>query len=188
MSARPQAVLLDRDGTINVKAPDGNYITQPHELELLPGAAQAISALNRVGVPVVVVTNQRGIALGRMTEADLRAVSVTLDHLLGREHAHIDRTFHCPHDQGTCACRKPGTLMLERARQWLGLSSLSDTVMIGDSPTDVLAGRSAGARTVLLGNGHPLSGTAVARSLLDAVERLLGEWSHLGAAPERFCC
>jgi D-glycero-D-manno-heptose 1,7-bisphosphate phosphatase len=185
MNARPRAVLLDRDGTINVKAPEGEYITHPDQVELLPGAAQAIAALNRAGVPVVVVTNQRGIALGRMTEADLEAVGAILSGLLEREHAHIDRIFHCPHDEATCACRKPGTLLLERAREWLGLPSLSEAVMIGDSPTDVLAGRAAGVRTVLLGgDGCAVPGTAVARSLLEAVERILAEGSLPAVATE----
>jgi D-glycero-D-manno-heptose 1,7-bisphosphate phosphatase len=176
MSGQPRAVLLDRDGTINVKAPEGHYITHPDQVELLPGAAQAIAALNRARVPVVVVTNQRGIALGLMTETDLEAVGATLTELLKHEHAHIERTFYCPHDRGTCACRKPGTLLLERAREWLKLPTLSEAVMIGDSLSDVAAGRAAGARTVLLASDrNTVPGSAVACSLLEAVERILDE-------------
>ena len=74
MAGRLDAVFLDRDGTINVKAPEGEYITRPEQLRLLPGAGEGIRMLNRAGVPVVVITNQRGIALGRMDEADLAAV------------------------------------------------------------------------------------------------------------------
>jgi D-glycero-D-manno-heptose 1,7-bisphosphate phosphatase len=70
MAERPEAVLLDRDGTVNVKAPEGEYITHPEQLQLLPGAAKAIKTLNDALVTVVIVTNQRGIALGRMTEDD----------------------------------------------------------------------------------------------------------------------
>jgi D-glycero-D-manno-heptose 1,7-bisphosphate phosphatase len=144
------AVLLDRDGTINVKAPPGQYITCHDEVELLPGAANAISALNRAGVPAVVVTNQRGIALGHMSQDDLIAVNTRLRALLAAEGALLDAIFYCPHDEGVCACRKPGTLMLEQARDHLGLSSLRDSVMIGDSLRDVLAGRAVGARSLLL--------------------------------------
>jgi D-glycero-D-manno-heptose 1,7-bisphosphate phosphatase len=162
----PDAALLDRDGTINVKAPDGDYIAHPAELVLLPGAGEAIRALNDAGIPVVVVTNQRGIALGRMTEADLAAVHRRLAELLAANGARLDAVFHCPHHAGTCACRKPGTLLLERAREHLGLVTLGNSIMIGDSDTDVLAGRAAGARTVRLGDEL---------SLLGAVRRVLAE-------------
>lgn len=175
MTGRLQAVLLDRDGTINVKAPEGEYITVAEQLELLPGAAEAIRLLNHAGVPVAVVTNQRGVALGRMDDADLRAVHARLHQLLGNQDAWVDAIFYCPHDKGTCACRKPAPLMLRRAGAYLGLTSLRHTVMIGDSFTDVEAGRRAGAHTVLLGpNGAAPDGTSTAPSLLDAVRSQLG--------------
>ena len=164
----PDAALLDRDGTINVKAPDGDYIVRPDDLALLPGAGEAIRALNDAGIPVVVVTNQRGIALGRMTEADLAAVHRRLAELLAGHGARLDAVFHCAHHAGTCACRKPGTLLLERAREHLRLATLRNSVMIGDSDTDVLAGRAAGAHSVLLDDGL---------SLLGAVQRVLAGWA-----------
>jgi len=174
MTRRLDAVLLDRDGTINVKAPDGEYITAPEQLRLLPGAAEGILMLNRAGVPVVVVTNQRGIALGRMDEADLAAVHSRLHQLLDDHDARVDGIFHCPHDKGTCDCRKPGTLMLRRARDSLGLTTLRHCVMIGDSSTDIEAGRRAGARTVLLRGGEVAAQrVGVAPTLLDAVRREL---------------
>lgn len=174
MTRRLDAVLLDRDGTINVKAPDGEYIIAPGQLRLLPGAAEGILMLNRAGVPVVVVTNQRGIALGRMDEADLAAVHSRLHQLLDDHDARVDGIFHCPHDKGTCDCRKPGTLMLRRARDSLGLTTLRHCVMIGDSSTDIEAGRRAGARTVLLRGGEVAAQrVGVAPTLLDAVRREL---------------
>jgi D-glycero-D-manno-heptose 1,7-bisphosphate phosphatase len=174
MIGRLDAVLLDRDGTINVKAPEGRYITGPEQLELLRGAAESIRLLNRAGVPVVVATNQRGVALGRMDELDLRAVHARLRELLGDHDASVDAIFYCPHDKGMCACRKPGTLMLRRAGAYLGLTTLRHAVMIGDSLSDVEAGRRAGARTVLLGAGRAgPEGTEVAPTLLDAVQREL---------------
>ena len=171
----PDAVLLDRDGTINVKAPEGEYITSPGQLLLLPGAAAAIRRLNAAGVPVAVVTNQRGIALGRMTEADLAAVHRRLADLLAAHGAHVDAIFHCPHDTGTCGCRKPGTAMLEWARDRLGLASLRGAVVIGDAATDIQAGRAAGARTILLsdGCGQRTGADAVVRSLPAAVRLLV---------------
>src|ERR1700733_7535629 len=123
MAGPLDAVFLDRDGTINVKAAEGDYVTRPKQLELLRGAAEGIRLLNRAGVPVVVITNQRGIALGRMSEADLMRVHVRLRDLVLRHDASIDEIFYCPHDKGVCACRKPGTLLLRRAQASLGLTT-----------------------------------------------------------------
>jgi D-glycero-D-manno-heptose 1,7-bisphosphate phosphatase len=175
LQSRPEAVLLDRDGTINAKAPEGQYVIAPEQVELLPGAAEAILTLNRVGVPVIVVTNQRGIAIGRMTTDDLAAVHERLRDLLQDHGAQVDGIFHCPHDKGICACRKPGTLLLERARNQLELATLRHSVMIGDAHSDVQAGQAVGARTILLSHevDAATSGVEVAGSLLDAVQRTL---------------
>ena len=158
------AAFLDRDGTINVKAREGEYITTPTHLQLLPGAAEAIRRLNLEGIPVIVVTNQRGIALGRMTEQDLQRVHRRLDQLLARSGARVDAYYHCPHDRGECDCRKPGTAMLEQAAAEHGVD-LARSVMVGDAESDVEAGRRVGARTVLVGRD--------AGSLRAAVEALL---------------
>lgn len=171
MTRRPAAALLDRDGTINVKPPEGEYVTEAGQLRLLPGAAAAIRRLNEERIPVLVVTNQRGIALGRMTEADLAAVHARLDELLAAEGARVDAYYHCPHERGTCGCRKPGTAMLERAAAEHGID-LAQAVVVGDAPTDVEAGRRVGARTVLLAPGGA-EGPAVAASLDQAVRSLL---------------
>jgi D-glycero-D-manno-heptose 1,7-bisphosphate phosphatase len=147
---------------------------------LLPAAAEAIRRLNAAGIPVAVVTNQRAIGLGLMSEGDLVDVHDRLGDLLREAGAWIDCIFHCPHEQGTCACRKPGTLLLEQARKQLGLSTLAGSVMIGDSLTDVLAGRAVGARTILLrhGEARPLEADEVADSLHAAVRRMLDRASR----------
>lgn len=176
VSPRPDVVLLDRDGTINVKAREGNYITSPEQVQLLPGAGEAIRALNEAGVPVVVVTNQRGIALGRMTERTVNLVHERLADLLLEHGATMDEVFHCPHEKALCMCRKPGTLMLRRAQWRLGLATLRGSAMIGDSTSDVEAGQRVGARTILLSRGVGTSapaGVEVAGSLLEAVIRIL---------------
>jgi D-glycero-D-manno-heptose 1,7-bisphosphate phosphatase len=174
MARRVDAVFLDRDGTINVKAPDGDYITHPDQMELIAGAAEGIRILNRAGVPAVVITNQRGVALGRMDETDLIAVHSRMRELLVQKGATVDAIFYCPHDVGVCACRKPGTLMLRHAQAYLGLITLRHSIMVGDSSSDVEAGRLVGARTVLL---DPSAVSArsldVAQTLLHAVQREL---------------
>jgi histidinol-phosphate phosphatase family protein len=157
------AAFLDRDGTINRlapvddgrgnrEAPEHDYIKRPEELSLLPGAAQAIRRLNDAGIPVIVVTNQRGIALGRMTEHDLEDVhaelAAQLDAAAG---ARIDAFFHCPHDAGECDCRKPDIGMFRQALARFPSIDVAQSVMIGDSDSDVEAGRAMGVRTVRLG-------------------------------------
>jgi D-glycero-D-manno-heptose 1,7-bisphosphate phosphatase len=164
VSTWPAAAFLDRDGTINVKAPEGDYIESAADVRLLDGAAGAIARLNAAGVPVLVVTNQRGIALGRMTEDDLRGVHERIAELLAAGGAHVDGWYHCPHDHGECDCRKPGTAMLERAAADHGIADLTATVLVGDSESDVEAGRRVGAATIRLG--------ADAGSLAEAVERI----------------
>ena len=158
------AAFLDRDGTINVKLPEGEYVERPSELRMLDGAAAAIAELNARGIPVIVVTNQRGIALGKMTEQDLETVHAHLAELLAREGARVDAFYHCPHDRDACDCRKPGTAMFERAAAEHGID-LSAAIVIGDAESDVEAGRRVGARTVLLGRDAPDLATAVREAL-----------------------
>ena len=108
MSGR--AAFLDRDGTINEKAPEGDYITTPERFRFLDGAEQAVRMLAGDGWRVVVVTNQRGVALGRMTLDDVDRVNARMAHLP------IAGVFVCPHERDSCDCRKPGTGLFEQAR------------------------------------------------------------------------
>jgi D-glycero-D-manno-heptose 1,7-bisphosphate phosphatase len=156
--------LLDRDGTINVGADPGEYIETPDALALLPGAGEAIARLNRAGVAVAVVTNQRGVALGRMTLADLNAVHAALERALARSGARVDAFYACPHAADSCTCRKPRPGMLLDALRDFGVPA-EDAVMIGDSDSDAEAGRRAGTATVRLGADAPDLAAAVGRLL-----------------------
>ena len=168
--SHPGVAFLDRDGTINEKAPEGDYIKRPGELRLLPGAAQAIRRLNDAGIRVIVVTNQRGIALGRMTEDDLDAIHAELSTQLSEAAgAHIDAFFHCPHDFGECDCRKPETGMFRQAQKRFPWISLERSVLIGDGPGDAEAGRRLGIETLQLGTDAPDLGAAVG-AVLDGDE------------------
>jgi D-glycero-D-manno-heptose 1,7-bisphosphate phosphatase len=168
-------VFLDRDGTINVKAPAGRYITAADQLALLPAAAEAIQQLNAAGVWVGVVTNQRGIARGEMTEDDLQAVHVRLAEELAGADAHFDAIYYCPHEQGTCSCRKPQPgLLLAAQRDHPGLR-FAAAALIGDGASDVEAGRRLGMTTILLapdGASSDHGADHVAETLLDAVHWL----------------
>jgi D-glycero-D-manno-heptose 1,7-bisphosphate phosphatase len=170
-------VFLDRDGVINRKPPEGEYIGHWRDFELLPGAASAIAALNRSGRRVIVVSNQRGIALGRYTSADVDALHARLqEHLAGHD-AHIDAFYYCPHDKDACDCRKPKTGMLEQAFRDFPEAARTNSLLIGESLSDIEAARRFGLPSVFI-QGDPATqktGAAKAASLADAVSSSLSE-------------
>jgi D-glycero-D-manno-heptose 1,7-bisphosphate phosphatase len=178
-------VFLDRDGTLNVKPREGEYVERPEEIELLPGAAEGVRMLNRAGFWTGVVTNQRGVALGRMSAADVDAVHERLERLLGREGASLDAIYTCPHESGDCRCRKPHPGMLLRAREENPALDFQKAAIVGDSSTDLQAGRHVGAETVLIsapGDPEDRSARALADhivpSLLDAARLLIARPPH----------
>jgi D-glycero-D-manno-heptose 1,7-bisphosphate phosphatase len=143
-----KAVFLDRDGVINLKVP--GYIKEIEEFQFLPGVIEALSILKKLGYAVVIITNQRGIARGLMTNQDLSAVHLHMTDKLAEQNVCLDGIYFCPHeDYEQCFCRKPEPGMLIRAAQDLCLD-LSKSFMVGDSSSDIRAGRSAGVRTVHL--------------------------------------
>jgi D-glycero-D-manno-heptose 1,7-bisphosphate phosphatase len=177
-AARITAVLLDRDGTVNIKAPEGRYITSPGELVLLPGAAGAIAQLNAASVQVILVTNQRW--LSAMTDmTPYQRVHARLEELLAESGAYLDDAYYCPHTSGSCHCRKPAPGMLERAAEEHFLN-LPEAVMIGDSESDVEAGRAAGTATILLSAtpDAPSSADYAAPNLAEAARLILGDRSR----------
>jgi D-glycero-D-manno-heptose 1,7-bisphosphate phosphatase len=144
-------VLLDRDGTINEEI---GYVLHPDELRLIPGAADALRELRDLGLGLVVVTNQSPIGRGMLTEPELDAIHDRLRELLEEAGVTFDRVEHCPHrpDEG-CACRKPATLMVERAAAALGFDPAGSWI-VGDHAADLRLGRAVGARTILVRTGH----------------------------------
>jgi D-glycero-D-manno-heptose 1,7-bisphosphate phosphatase len=157
-----EAVFLDRDGTINVPAADGEYVRSPDQLALLPGVAPAIRQLNQAGLRTVLVTNQRWMSMPGADPALFFATQARLLELLAAEGARLDAAYHCPHPQRSCLCRKPAPGMLWRAAEELAID-LTRSVIVGDAVSDVQAGRAAGTSTILLGPGRDRS------SLADAV-------------------
>jgi len=150
-SARP-AVFLDRDGVINVDPVE--FVTRPEDVHLLPASAQAIARFNALGVPVIVCSNQSGVAKGLYTLEDLRRISERLQELLSAYNAHVDAFYYCPHDDDDgCDCRKPKPGLLIRAAREHGIA-LERSVFVGDSWRDVVAGQAAGVKTVLVLSGH----------------------------------
>ncbi|MCP2258267.1 D-glycero-D-manno-heptose 1,7-bisphosphate phosphatase [Streptoalloteichus tenebrarius] len=169
-----RAAFLDRDGTLNVKPPPGRYVTTPDGLALLPGAAAAVARLNQAGWVTVLVTNQRGVARGLMTEAALRAVHRRLLALLAAEGARLDALYSCVHQKESCGCRKPLPGLFLKAVADNPAIDLSRSVVIGDEETDVLAGKAAGTRAVRLAPpGTPSTADHLATNLPEAVNWLL---------------
>jgi D-glycero-D-manno-heptose 1,7-bisphosphate phosphatase len=168
------AVFLDRDGTINVKSAPGQYVTRPSELRLLPGAGGAVRALNATGALVLVVTNQRGVALRKMALSDVHAVNQAMSQRLARFGARIDGFYVCPHGHSECQCRKPAPGLLFQACRDYPQLHLARSVVIGDSETDVGAAMAGGARAIRLGPpGTQSMATSVCADLASAVAQIV---------------
>ena len=170
-----RAAFLDRDGVINRKAPEGQYVTRWEEMEFCPGASEAICLLNRAGFFVVIVTNQACVARGFMTAAELESMHARLCFTFGAAGATIDAIYYCPHgNEPPCPCRKPKPGMLLHAARIHNID-LARSWMIGDSARDMQAGRAAGCNTVRVGDdvrSTDGSRDIVASSLLDATSRI----------------
>ena len=179
MNPLPSAVFLDRDGTI-IK--DARYISRPSQVELIDGAAEAISRINAALVPVIVVTNQSGIGRGLFTEEDYERVNARMHELLKERGARIDATYYCPHKpEDQCNCRKPGTLLFERASADLGID-LSSALFIGDRQRDIDPAARFGASGVLV----PTETTLPAE--IDAAEKTARVARTLSTALDWFLC
>jgi D-glycero-D-manno-heptose 1,7-bisphosphate phosphatase len=178
-----QYVFVDRDGVINRKLPEGEYIGCWNDFHLLPGVESAIATLNRSGCRVIVITNQRGIALGLYTEADVEIIHTRLQECLAIHHAHIDAFYYCPHDKDQCDCRKPKTGLFERAFRDFPDASPANTIVIGDSISDIEAACRMGLPSIFIQGDRKTQkpgseraavlANALSGSLLDAVNRYL---------------
>lgn len=182
MTAIPDAVFLDRDGTI---MEDAHYIKSPDEVRLIAGAAAAVKRINDAGVPAIVITNQSGIARGIFTVRDYEAVRRRFESLLEAEGAHIDASYYCPHHPSAsapCNCRKPGTQMFDDAIRDFKLDP-ERVAYVGDRWRDVVASRKIGGRGIMITSPMTTAedrrlaeqdGIEIAGSLADAVGLLFG--------------
>jgi D-glycero-D-manno-heptose 1,7-bisphosphate phosphatase len=169
VSERP-AVFLDRDGTLNERPIEHRYVTRPEDFHLIADAVDGMRRLAECGYVLVVASNQRGVARGMIEPDVLRATEDALQGELAPHSTRIEGFYYCPHEiEENCDCRKPKPGLLLRAADELDLD-LSRSWMIGDSATDVEAGRAAGCRTAYLGADRLASATLTARSLREAAE------------------
>ncbi len=145
-----KALFLDRDGIINREL--GDYVTHPDLFVLNPGIAKAIKYANEKGFPVIVITNQGGIAKGLYTEETLLQIHQKMHQLLQTEGSKIDAIYFCPHHpevSGGCLCRKPGSLLIEKAIKHYNINP-ADSMMLGDRDRDLEAAAACGIEGVLI--------------------------------------
>ena len=155
---KQKAIFLDRDGTINKYV---GFLRKEEEFDLLPGVAEAVKKINQSGYLAIVVTNQPVIARGEVTFEGLETIHNKMETLLGKEGAYLDGIYFCPHHPHSgyegevkelkidCDCRKPKPGMLLKAAEDFNID-LSQSYMVGDSENDIVAGKAAGCKTVLL--------------------------------------
>jgi D-glycero-D-manno-heptose 1,7-bisphosphate phosphatase len=178
------AAFIDRDGVINREL---EYVHRVEDFHVLPGVVQALTLFQAAGFDLVVVTNQAGIAHGLYSEADFDHLTAHMLATFAAQGVHIGGVYHCPHHPNgrvpayavDCACRKPKPGMLLAAAADLHLD-LPRSLMVGDKPSDVQAGRAAGVGlTALVRSGHALPEEAelhadfVCDDLFDAAQRML---------------
>jgi D-glycero-D-manno-heptose 1,7-bisphosphate phosphatase len=152
-------VFLDRDGVL---IRDADHLTAASQIEILPGVPEALRRLRAAGWTVIVVTNQSVVARGLVTEEGLRQIHRVLEAQLRERGAMLDAMYYCPHHpegavaryRVVCDCRKPEPGLLLRAAKDFDID-LAASVMVGDTLSDIEAGRRAGCRTVLIRTEAP---------------------------------
>jgi histidinol-phosphate phosphatase family protein len=144
-------VLADRDGTL---IEEGEYLSDPKGVKLLPGAVPGLKKLKRAGFRVVVVSNQSGVGRGLMTMTQLKRVNRRFLQLLNEKKVLLDGVYWCPHrPSARCACRKPRLGMVKRAARDLRVS-WKRSISVGDRPSDVQLGQKTGGKGVLVLTGY----------------------------------
>lgn len=166
LASNTATIFLDRDGVINEKRPAGQYVRSWDEFKFRPGALQALALLSHAGKRLIVVTNQRGVALGHISLADLANIHACMLDRLQRAGVVCGAIYYCPHDHGECECRKPGIELFAQARRHFPAIEFSHSALVGDSLSDMEAGTRIGCATFLVAPGH-----LVSRLMQEAVRR-----------------
>ncbi len=168
-SLQRKAVFIDRDGTITEET---GYLDHPDKLRLIAGSAEAIKLINDLGMKVIVVTNQSGVARGYFPEQMIKQVHDRLEELLLEKGARIDAIYYCPHHpsagkppyRSDCECRKPKTGMIDAALQDFDID-VNNSYMIGDKASDMEFAENAGLKGILVQTGYGKEETALSEKM-----------------------
>jgi len=148
MNNKNKAIFLDRDGVLNKKRND--YVKSIDELEIFPNIGREISKIKNQGFLIIVVTNQSVINRGIITKEKLFEIHSKIQDVLIKDKTSIDKFYFCPHrPDENCKCRKPNPGMILQAINEFSID-VSKSWMVGDSKTDIEAGRKAGCKTIFL--------------------------------------
>ena len=151
MNSKRRFVILDRDGTL---IREYGYLRDPRKVELLPGVVVGLRRMQRMGLGLVVITNQSGVGRGYFTEKILARIHHRMVSLLSAHGIELDGIYHCPHTpEARCTCRKPRLGMLRQAAHDLGFV-MCRSIIIGDKECDIRLGRNAGATSILVRTGY----------------------------------
>lgn len=150
-------LFLDRDGVINKKL-EGRYITDFKDFEFIKGSLDAIINLKSVFNKIIIVTNQQGIGKEIMSVEDLQIVHEKMQEAISKEFKYINKIYFCPHlESEECECRKPGIGMLLQSKADFPDINISNSFLVGDSDTDIQAGKRFGVKTIKVDNNFTLS-------------------------------
>ena len=150
-------LFLDRDGVINKKL-EGRYVRNFSEFEFMPGALDSISKLSNLFNRILIVTNQQGIAKGIMSEADLNTLHTKMQERIEKLGGKINKIYYCPHLKDMdCICRKPKSGMIEQAIIDFPEINIKNSYLIGDSDSDIKAGKKMNLNTVKVDNDYTLA-------------------------------
>ncbi len=177
-SPKNRAVILDRDGVINV---DKGYVHTMADFELLPRVTEALKLLPR-DFKLIIITNQSGIGRGFYTQNQFLEFMDAVKDLLSKKGIRLDRVYHCPHlPWDNCRCRKPATSLLKQAAREFNLD-LKRCFVVGDQTSDIKMGQDGGCYSILVQTGsggedrkYPIRPEYVARDLYDAIRHIVEE-------------
>ncbi|NQV18383.1 MAG: HAD family hydrolase [Armatimonadetes bacterium] len=147
-----KVIFLDRDGIINKKAPEHQYITKWNEFVFLLDIFEVLIHLSKLNFKIIIISNQQGIGKGILTYKDLDNIHEKMVSVLNENDILIEKIYFCPHlVSDNCNCRKPKTGLIEKAIQELNYEiDFNNSFMIGDSESDIIAGKRIGLKTVLV--------------------------------------
>ena len=172
-------VLLDRDGTIIVAR---HYLSDPQQVEMIPGSVEGLRLLSQLGLGLAVVTNQSGVARGFFDQPRLDLIHDRMCRLLAAEGVGFDGIYSCPHTpEDNCGCRKPLPGLVEKAARELCFEP-REAFVIGDNICDIELGRAVGATTLLVRTGY---GSRVAADAQTRPDYVINDLEEAASVIER---